>query len=85
MLRTLHPIWNPRRVPDLPRWNSGGKAAFVPTRSDLEPSKVPDLPHRAVSSIKLKRRRCVMETIRSVTDFLDRVAALFSAARAIRE
>ena len=25
-------IWNPQRVPDLPRWNSGGEAACVPTR-----------------------------------------------------
>src|SRR5258708_19747769 len=24
--------WNPQRVPDLPRWNFGGKAACVPTR-----------------------------------------------------
>jgi len=24
--------WNPEMVPDLPRWNSGGEAASVPTR-----------------------------------------------------
>jgi DNA-binding SARP family transcriptional activator len=28
--------WNPERVPDLPRWNSGGQAASVPTRLGQE-------------------------------------------------
>jgi O-ureido-D-serine cyclo-ligase len=30
--RVLSLIWNPERVPDLPRWDSGGEAACVPTR-----------------------------------------------------
>ena len=30
--------WNPERVPDLPRWNSGGEAASGPTRSATKPS-----------------------------------------------
>jgi cell division protein FtsB len=28
--------WNPDRVPDLPRWNSGGEAAYVPTRPEAK-------------------------------------------------
>jgi hypothetical protein len=31
-LPARHITWNPERVPDLPRWNSGGEAACVPTR-----------------------------------------------------
>jgi hypothetical protein len=37
-------IWNPKRVPDLPRWDYGGEAAFVPTRLIWNPKRVPDLP-----------------------------------------
>jgi len=34
------PTWDPQRVPDPPRWGSGGEAACAPTRSHGAPAKL---------------------------------------------